>query len=117
MNAPEPDVPAIQVSRVWRIALWGQLVATSVGWGFLCLVLGIPGNSLFELLLFGLLIWQCAMLGFWAGLGRTWLRWPIIALASPLLGVVCSVAAEGELLEFEGFCLGIIGIVTLTTLA
>ena len=56
------------------------------------------------------------MLGCWAGLGNARWRWLIIALASPLLGVVCSIAADGELLEFQVFCLGIIGVVSLTTL-
>ena len=107
------------VSRrnTWTNLLWAKIVIVPVLWGILCLTPGLnSAPDAIGYLFFPMLIWQCSMLGFWFGLGQSPKRWLLVPLLSPILGFVSSVAADGEWAEFQVFCLGIVLVVSFTTL-
>ena len=101
---------------LWRALLWGQLLVSSGLFAFLCCFVSLPASLTINVLFFVLLVWQCEMLGFWAGLGQSPMRFFVIVPAAPAVGLMASYAAGGELRDFQVFCLGVFGIVTLTTL-
>jgi hypothetical protein len=90
----------------WTLArrlLWLQIVATVILWSGICLNVGLP-NGHFDLVFFALLVWQCEMLGFWAGLGQSKTRFFWISPAIFAAGVLSSFAVGGgEVIEFQVF--------------
>lgn len=102
---------------VWRVLLFGQLLGTSVLWVGICLAMQFPSSHRWpDVLFFVLLVWQCELLGFWAGFGRSVARFLVIAFAVPTLVWTSNVATGGgEIAEFAVFCLGVFGVVAMTT--
>lgn len=101
---------------VWAIALGCQAILTSTQWLMICLGRDLTGgDEWIAVLFFCALVWQCLMLGFWAGLGTTKWRIPSIALGTPLLGILSSYALEGALWELQLFCLSIMSVAALTS--
>lgn len=101
---------------MWRAAFWAQVVVSVVVWLAICWWTRLPSAMRsIDVLFFCLLTWQCEMLGFWLGLGRSRRRIPMVAVAVAIAGWMASVAAGGELLEFEVFCWSILVVVAGTT--
>ncbi len=102
----------------WTLArrlLWLQIVATVIVWSGICLNAGLP-NGYFDIAFFALLVWQCEMLGFWAGLGKSKKRLFWISPAIFVAGVLSSFAVGGgELIEFQIFCWSCALVVASTT--
>ena len=105
-------------NATWTLArrlLWTQIAATVMVWTGICLNAGLPSRY-FDLIFFALLVWQCEMLGFWAGLGQSKTRFFWISPAIFAAGVLSSFAVGGgEIVEFQVFCWSCALIVASTT--
>lgn len=76
------------------------------------------GNDLLMTFFFSPLVLLCCLMGAFAGLGRRIWRWPVVVVWTPLMGLYAAMITGGSSLrEFEVFVLGIVGVVSLTTLA
>jgi hypothetical protein len=86
-----------------RRLLWLQMVVTVILWGGICLKAELP-NRYFDVVFFALLVWQCEMLGFWAGLGQSKTRLLWISPAIFAAGLMSNFAVGGgEMIEFQVF--------------
>ncbi len=107
---PQPLEP-----RDYRIVLITQLIFFPMIWLGQVVTGGLDGGSgPRDILFFTLLVWICVALGFWAGLGTQRGRLAIIAVVSPLIGVLAASPMDlTEWVEFQVFCLGIILVVAI----
>ena len=104
-------------NRVWWFVMPVFYTITIPLWIGFCLSSHLFLNlTATDFLVFVLLVHYCASLGTWVGLGSVWWRWFVIAIASPLIGVIAGFSAGREQLEFQVFCLSIISIVGSTAM-
>ncbi len=112
-----PANSASTKNTAWRFVIPVFYTFTVVPWVGFCLSSQLFLNlTVTDFLVFVLLVHFCASLGIWIGLGSVWWRWFIIAIASPLMGVMACFSAGSEQPEFQVFCLSIISFVGLATM-
>ena len=114
--AEKTATPLIRRRARWQRLTWLQLLISFSILTVFC-VRGIDARSWpwIDLAFFSLLVWLCEVLGFWLGLGSHLRRVAMVAVLAPIPGLMGSFAVGGELVEFQVFCLGVFGVVAITT--
>ena len=109
--------PSISRQRGWKIACWVMIGLSVLSY----LIVGqfldhtTPQHWFTNFFLAPLVFLSCLM-GAYAGLGNFVWRWPVILISTPILGWHADYSTGSvNLLEFEIFVGGIVGVVALTT--